>query len=93
MVEALSRKTSISSDEPQALNTHSDLVDPLADRAGKAGLQVACSSIEAVFGEAGTNLGKSDGSISAGPAPKFPTAPAADLPKSGVMAFVITRVM
>jgi hypothetical protein len=75
MVEALSRKTSISSDEPQALNTHSDLVDPLADRTGKAGLEVACSSIEAVFGEAGINLGKSDGSISAGASSQIPNCP------------------
>jgi len=75
MVEALSRKISISSDEPQALNTHSDLVDPLADRAGKAGLHVACSSIEAVFGEAGTNLGKSDGSISADASSQIPNCP------------------
>jgi hypothetical protein len=74
MVEALSRKISISSDEPQALNTHSSSVDPTV-RAGKAGLQVACSSIEAVFGEACTNLGKSDGSISAGASSQIPNCP------------------
>jgi integrase len=83
MVEALSRKNSISSDEPQALAGHSNSVDPVADRAGKAGLHVACSSLEAAFGEAGSNLGNSDSSQSAGASSQCPSCGSKRIFKDG----------